>query len=298
MELKVKGKIISGDLKKILERLRIECHKPYLFKEMKESGDSLMVTCPYHSNGKESRPSCGFVNTRFGKSEFAKMHCFSCNKIVSLPQLVADLFESSLEFAEDWLCKNYGSDDGINIDDLPPINTSKKETFLDESILKNYDYYHPYMWQRKLTKEVVDKYRVGYDPLRKCITFPVWDIKGNLKMVTTRSVDTKKFYIQKSQDKLNNIGTLNGIKDVFGVTPYNNNMTYLQQAISLYPTLLNDEYLKATLREIKDSMVKRYKAGSLVVRGKYTFLLIYFISNKCFSYKTKIVLHINKGIVW
>ena len=50
-------------------------------------------------------------------------------------------------------------------------------------------------------------------------------------------------------------------------------MTYLQQAINLYPTLLNDEYLKATLREIKDSMVKRYKAGSLAVRGKYTFLL-------------------------
>ena len=79
--------------------------------------------------------------------------------------------------------------------------------------------------------------------------------------------------VQKSQKKLDDICTLDGMKDAFGVTPYNNNMTYLQQAISLYPTLLNDEYLKATLREIKDSMVKRYKAGSLVIRGKYTFLL-------------------------
>jgi len=94
-----------------------------------------------------------------------------------------------------------------------------------------------------------------------------------LQTLTDVTDDEINNIVQKSQDKLNNIGTLNGIKDVFGVTPYNTNMTYLQQAISLYPTLLNDEYLKATLREIKDSMVKRYKAGSLVVRGKYTFLL-------------------------
>lgn len=94
-----------------------------------------------------------------------------------------------------------------------------------------------------------------------------------LQTLTDITDDEIDNIIQKSQDKLNNISTLDGIKDVFGVTPYNTNMTYLQQAISLYPTLLNDEYLKATLREIKDSMVKRYKAGSLVVRGKYTFLL-------------------------
>jgi hypothetical protein len=94
-----------------------------------------------------------------------------------------------------------------------------------------------------------------------------------LQTLTDITDDEINNIVQKSQDKLDNICTLNGIKDVFGVTPYNNNMTYLQQAISLYPTLLNDEYLKTTLREIKDSMVKRYKAGSLVVRGKYTFLL-------------------------
>ena len=94
-----------------------------------------------------------------------------------------------------------------------------------------------------------------------------------LQTLTDITDDEINNIVQKSQDKLNNICTLNGIKDVFGVTPYNNNMTYLQQAISLYPTLLNDEYLKTTLREIKDSMVKRYKAGSLAVRGKYTFLL-------------------------
>ncbi len=88
--------------------------------------------------------------------------------------------------------------------------------------------------------------------------------------ITDEEIDN---IIERSQKKLDNISTFDGMKDAFGVTPYNNNMTFLQQAINLYPTLLNDEYLKATLREIKDSMVKRFKAGSLSVRGKYTFLL-------------------------
>lgn len=94
-----------------------------------------------------------------------------------------------------------------------------------------------------------------------------------LQTLTDINDDEINKIIKSSQDKLDNICTIDGMRDAFGVTPYNNNMTYLQQAINLYPTLLNDEYLKATLREIKDSMVKRYNAGSLAVRGKYTFLL-------------------------
>lgn len=88
--------------------------------------------------------------------------------------------------------------------------------------------------------------------------------------ITDEEIDS---IIQRSQEKLDNVCTLNGMKDAFGITPYNENMTYFQKSINLYPTLLNDEYAKVTLREIKNSMVKRYKAGSLAVRGKYTFIL-------------------------
>lgn len=200
MNLIVKNKIINGDLKTILEKLKIEAHKPYLFKDIKISGDSLMTNCPLHEDNK---PSCGFVNTRVGKSEWGKCHCFSCQQVLSLPQLVSYVFGASIEFAEDWLVKNFGGD-AILIDELPVIdlnNNIKKETFLDESILTKYDYYHPYMWERKLSREVVDKYRIGFDPVRKCLTFPVWDLKDRLKLITTRSVNTKQFYITKEQDK-------------------------------------------------------------------------------------------------
>lgn len=77
---------------------------------------------------------------------------------------------------------------------------------------------------------------------------------------------------EKEREQKRNI-SIRTIKDVFGVTPYNTNKTAFQKAIELYPDILNDEYAKAHLRSIKDSMVKRYKAGKLQVHGKYTFIL-------------------------
>lgn len=79
---------------------------------------------------------------------------------------------------------------------------------------------------------------------------------------------------RQSIDKLNNLcSSVDNIKDVFGVTPYNTHKTAFQKAIDIYPSLLNDEYAKSQLRDIKDSMVKKFKAGKLSVHGKYTFLL-------------------------
>jgi hypothetical protein len=82
--------------------------------------------------------------------------------------------------------------------------------------------------------------------------------------------------IKKSNDKLKNLcSSVQSMKSAFGIAPDSceDNMTYLQRAIKLYPDLMNDEWLKIILRQIKDSMVKNYKAGSQSINGKYTFLL-------------------------
>lgn len=79
---------------------------------------------------------------------------------------------------------------------------------------------------------------------------------------------------QPSIDKLNSLcSSVENIKDVFGATIYNQYKTPLQEAICLYPELLNDVYIKNKLRDMKDSLVKKYKSGKLEVKGKYTFLL-------------------------
>ena len=60
---------------------------------------------------------------------------------------------------------------------------------------------------------------------------------------------------------------------VFGVTPYATNLSPLQEALKLYPELLNDEFMKRKLRDMKNSLLKDYRSGKLEVRGKYTFVL-------------------------
>lgn len=59
---------------------------------------------------------------------------------------------------------------------------------------------------------------------------------------------------------------------VFGATDYNQNKEPYQEALYLYPELLRDAYSKEKLRQIKNSLVKRFKAGKLEIIGKYTFI--------------------------
>lgn len=80
----------------------------------------------------------------------------------------------------------------------------------------------------------------------------------------------------KSVEKIKNLtSSIDTIKEAFGITPYTDEkyMSSLQKSIKIYPNLLNDDYLKQIIRDIKASMVKKYRAGHLEVRGKYTFLL-------------------------
>ena len=67
--------------------------------------------------------------------------------------------------------------------------------------------------------------------------------------------------------------SIENIQKAFGISPYNTEKTFFQKSVELYPNLLNDEFVKSKLREIKDSLVKKFKSGKLRIKGKYTFLL-------------------------
>lgn len=60
--------------------------------------------------------------------------------------------------------------------------------------------------------------------------------------------------------------------EVLGVKDTNPNKNYIQQALEIYPELLNDTYSKEILKQVKKSMVKNARAGKLDVKGKYTFI--------------------------
>ena len=57
------------------------------------------------------------------------------------------------------------------------------------------------MYERGLIDFVIQKFHIGYDPETDSITFPIWDIKGNLIGITERSVEGKRFHIPKDIDK-------------------------------------------------------------------------------------------------
>lgn len=198
MELKIDNVVISEPVENILRQVRAETGFR-LYKNIKHTANSLMVTCPFHKNGQENRPSCSVMNNKEDSSVPIGWHyCFTCGISMSLEAVVGRCFGKDTEFGKDWLKDRYGEyieEDELTILPALDLNYEKPITKMDESILNKYDYYHNYMWERKLSKEVVDKFHVGYDPQRKMITFPTYDEQGNLVMITGRSVISKQFHI-------------------------------------------------------------------------------------------------------
>jgi hypothetical protein len=92
-----------------------------------------------------------------------------------------------------------------------------------------------------------------------------------LTNITDEEID---LLTQKSSERISNIcSSKETMMDILGITPYNTNMSSFQKAVKLYPALLNDTYAKDVIREVKNSLLKKYRSGKLEVTGKYTFLL-------------------------
>ena len=89
--------------------------------------------------------------------------------------------------------------------------------------------------------------------------------------ITDQEID---LLTQKSSERISNVcNSKETMMDILGITPYNTHMTPFQKAVKLYPALLNDTYAKDVIREVKNSLLKKYRSGKLEVNGKYAFLL-------------------------
>lgn len=184
------------------------------------------IYCPFHSGGQERKPSCGVLirdeyrnGRRYRAGDF---HCFACgwynNLNDSVTQILRQRFISKSGF--DWLKENVpGFGDEYEFESLIPETlmedvqnkfaldyikekTEKPIEYVSEEELAKYRFTVPYMYERKLTDEIIAKYDVGYDanwvpPGRKkpvpCITFPVRDEYGRTLFFNRRSIQGK-FY--------------------------------------------------------------------------------------------------------
>lgn len=244
MELIIKGVLIEAPIIEILEKCKSELTTNKL-GNIVDKGDWVSVPCPFHSDGKEAHNSCGIVSDPNSTKEYGTWHCFTCGEKGNLAKFIAQCFNTDLNYGEQWLIKNFGRVLSQRVYNLSPIELKPKyraNNYLNESSLNYLQPYHPYMTERKLTREVIEKFKIKYDPSKKTIVFPVWDMSGNYLFNTERSVVGKTFYIPSGVQKpvyLLNYIMKNGIDTVIVVESQINALTcygYGLNAVALFGT--------------------------------------------------------------
>ena len=197
-----------------------------LLRTKKKVGDYMTCYCPFHNNGNEKKPSCGILLTEQfkGGTHYPEgfWHCFSCGYANQLEQGITDILSNHglSGTGEEWLSANipdYSATDKESESLIPPslitaISNQYAIDYIDEKQgvspkyvsekeLASYRYTVPYMYERKLTDEIIEKFDVGFDanfrPYGKTskpipsLTFPVRDERGNTLFIYRRSIENR-----------------------------------------------------------------------------------------------------------
>ena len=223
--IKLQDTIIQTDTQSVLDMLKFDLaqHGVDRFHQFRRNGDNIQTSCPFHKNGQERKPSFG-VN-----GEIDRCHCFSCGWAGTIEEMISELYgyQDEGKFGKRWLIKRFNT---IEIESRPNImeefngrnnitirNNNDKQRFkqhiqrdksseqyfgeITEEELDKYRYIHPYMYERGLTDEIIERFDIGYDKDRDAITFPIRNIRGDCVFVATRSIKTKFFGLPQGIDK-------------------------------------------------------------------------------------------------
>ena len=216
-----KNPILADELQVLNElKAQLELNGILRFAEFKVGPRNIQFNCPIHNDGQERKPSCGISTVNKEEVPAGTVHCFTCGYTASLEQMISDCFgkDDDGAFGKEWLIKNFLT---ISIEnrkdiilDLQRGNNKITNNYITEEELDSCRYYHPYMYKRRLTDEVIEQFDVGYDnhfelkdkfgkvkSVLRCLTFPVRDINGNTLFIARRSVDIKFFHYPEGVDK-------------------------------------------------------------------------------------------------
>lgn len=212
--IKLQDTIIQTDTQSVLDMLKFDLaqHGVDRFHIFRNNGDNIQTNCPFHKNGQERKPSFG-VN-----GEIDKCHCFSCGWAGTIEEMISELYgyQDEGKFGKRWLIKRFNTIeietrpnimDGFNYDRKKTMVSIHKKSIFDstkeitEEELDKYRYIHPYLYERGLTDEIIERFDIGYDRERKEITFPVRDIEGRCVFVAGRSTERKFFRLPQGLNK-------------------------------------------------------------------------------------------------
>lgn len=211
------------------------------FHIFRNNGDNIQTNCPFHKNGQERKPSfgvngeidkchcfaCGWVGTieemiselygyqdegKFGKRWLIKR--FNTVEIETRPNIMEGFNARKINLSRGIYRSTKTTSKGKsgemgevaqgNGDEKSGVLEERDKTVITEITeeeLDKYRYIHPYMYERGLTDEIIERFDIGYDRERKEITFPVRDIEGRCVFVAGRSTKCKFFRLPKGLDK-------------------------------------------------------------------------------------------------
>ena len=219
--IKLQDTIIQASTEDVMNTLKFDLAQKGLnrFAIVRRNGENLQSNCPFHKNGQERKPSFG-VN-----GEIDKCHCFSCSWSGTIEEMISELYgyQDEGKFGKRWLIKRFNT---IEIESRPNIlenfegrkngnsvslsrnsitycnnKSGENNKFITEEELDKYRYIHPYLYERGLTDEIIERFDIGYDKTRDEITFPVADLHGTVRFIASRSVKNKFFRLPKGEDK-------------------------------------------------------------------------------------------------
>ena len=178
-----------------------------IFKEIRETNTHIQTNCPFHSNGQEQHPSFGI------RKDNGLWHCFTCpdHNSGNLYSLVSRVLE--IKDGKQWLIDRFDATQFVD-DEIPLLDFSKPEPikrkinkyYVPEEELKLYRHKHSYMYERKLTDDIIDKFDIGYQAdyeYGPAITFPVRDKNGKTLFIARRCIEQKFYKYHRFPNYLN-----------------------------------------------------------------------------------------------
>lgn len=182
-------------IESLRDYIKIKTGKLY-FKHIKKLPDNIMITCPFHKQGQENKPSCGIRITEDTLSSIGTVHCFSCGETMSISQMVQRILGDLYD--EDDVEARFGlkilsaqavlsQPTKLNLFEIPNTN------YVTEDILRTYRHYHPYLAKRGISEKTANIYDLGFDAENRQITFPIRDIYRHCLAVGRRSIDKKEY---------------------------------------------------------------------------------------------------------
>lgn len=201
---------------------------------------------------------CGMILPKRSKKSFMCRMPFVKGLLVPFP------FDKFAEEHKSYIVKDiYGKEWDIVKD--------KIEVIFTKSQFKMYKYYSD--WEDYQSRFI--KYRCQAAKLNEeDVSLDAYLNYQMLQTLTDMSDDELR---EIAQSTINDILQIGSDKDtmlrILGATESNKHKNYFQQALEIYPELLNDVHAKDVIKDKKKSMVKDAKAAKFKIKGKYTFIV-------------------------